>query len=72
MPGNILTVTYQIQINFGKTMKKIPNHMVTELQRLVPLIIDNVSDTKNTRVLNAIRITKKIIKKLDNLKDIEK
>lgn len=52
-------------------MKKIPNHMVTELQRLVPLIIDNVSDTKNTRVLNAIRITKKIIKKLDNLKDIE-
>lgn len=53
-------------------MKKIPNHMVTELQRLVQLIIDNVSDTKNTRVLNAIRITKKIIKKLDNLKDIEK
>lgn len=52
-------------------MKKIPNHTVTELQRLVPLIIDNVSDTKNTRVLNAIRITKKIIKKLDNLKDIE-
>lgn len=53
-------------------MKKIPNHMVTDLQRLVPLIIDNVSDTKNTRVLNAIRITKKIIKKLDNLKDFEK
>ena len=52
-------------------MKKIPNHMVTELQRLVPLIIDNVSATKNTRVLNAIRITKKIIKKLDNLKDID-
>ena len=58
---------YQIQINFGK----IPNYMVTELQRLVPLIIDNVSDTNNTRVLNAIRITKKIIKKLDNLKDID-
>ena len=53
-------------------MKKIPNHMVTELQRLVPLIIDNISDTKNTRVLNAIRITKKIVNKLDNLKDIEK
>lgn len=53
-------------------MKKIPNHMVTELQRLVPLIIDNVSETKNTRVPNAIRITKKIIKKLDNLKDFEK
>lgn len=53
-------------------MKKIPNHMVTELQRLVPLIIDNVSDTKNARVLNAIRITKKIVNKLDNLKDIEK
>lgn len=53
-------------------MKKISNHMVTELQRLVPLIIDNVSDTKNTRVLNAIRITKKIVNKLDNLKDIEK
>lgn len=53
-------------------MKKIPNHMVTELQRLVPLIIDNVSDTKNTRGLNAIRITKKIVNKLDNLKDIEK
>lgn len=52
-------------------MKKIPNHMVTELQRLVPLIIDNVLDTNNTRVLNAIRITKKIIKKLDNLKDID-
>lgn len=52
-------------------MKKIPNHMVTELQRLVPLIIDNVSETKNTRVLNAIRMTKNIIKKLDKLKDIE-
>ena len=46
--------------------------MVTELQRLVPLIIDNVSPTRNTRVLNAIRITKKIINKLNNLKDIEK
>lgn len=53
-------------------MKKIPNHMVTELQRLVSLIIDNVSETKNTRVLNAIRMTKNIIKKLDKLKDIEK
>ena len=60
-----------VALLLGKTMKKIPNHMVTELQRLVPLIIDNVSDTNNTRVLNAIRITKKIIKKLDNLKDID-
>lgn len=50
-------------------MKIIPNYVVNELIRLVPILIENVPPGQNTRVDNAIRLTKKLIKKLKNLKD---
>ena len=53
-------------------MKLIANNVVSELIRLVPVIIDSVPPGQSLRVENAIRITKKILKKLNNLKEIEK
>ncbi|MBQ7553304.1 MAG: hypothetical protein IJT46_02965 [Bacteroidaceae bacterium] len=53
-------------------MKLIANNVVSELIRLVPIIIDSVPPGQSLRVENAIRITKKILKKLNNLKEIEK
>lgn len=54
-------------------MKQIANNLVTELIRLVPIIIDSVpKQGQSLRVENAIRITRKILKRLNNLKDIEK
>ena len=53
-------------------MKLIANNMVSELIRLVPVIIDSVPPGQSLRVENAIRITRKILKRLNNLKDIEK
>lgn len=52
-------------------MKKIPNAMVAELIRLVPVLIANIPDRKNTRVVNAIRLTKNIINRLKKLENIE-
>lgn len=51
-------------------MKRISNSTVSELIRLVPVLIDNVPDSRSTRVVNAIRQTKLLLKKLDKLKDI--
>lgn len=53
-------------------MKLIANNMVSELIRLVPVIIDSVPPGQSLRVENAIRITKKILKRLNNLKQLEK
>lgn len=50
-------------------MKRIPNSVVSELIRLMPILIDNIPPGQSTRVDNAIRLTKKLIKKLKNLKD---
>lgn len=53
-------------------MKRIPNQVVSELIRLVPVLIENIPSGKSTRVDNAIRILKNILiklKKLENEKD---
>lgn len=50
-------------------MKRIPNQMVSELIRLVPVLIENIPPGKSTRVDNTVRLTKKIINKLKTLKD---
>ena len=42
-------------------MKRIPNSVVSELIRLVPILIANILPGQSTRVDNAIRLTKKII-----------
>ena len=55
--------------NTGGHMKRIPNSVVSELIRLIPILIDNIPPGQSTRVDNAIRLTKKLIKKLKNLKD---
>lgn len=50
-------------------MKRIPNNVVSELIRLLPVLIDNIPPGRSTRVDNAIRLTKKLIAKLKTLKD---
>lgn len=50
-------------------MKRIPNSVVSELIRLVSILIANIPPGQSTRVDNAIRLTKKIINKLKTLKD---
>jgi hypothetical protein len=50
-------------------MKRIPNQMVSELIRLVPVLIENIPPGKSTRVDNAVRLTKKIINRLKTLQD---
>lgn len=51
-------------------MKRISNSVVSELIRLVPVLIDNIPETRNTRLINAVRQTKLLLKKLEKLKDI--
>ncbi len=53
-------------------MKIIANSMVSELIRLIPVIIESVPPGQSLRVQNAIRIVRKITKKLNNLKEFEK
>lgn len=50
-------------------MKLIPNQVVSELIRLIPVLIENIPSGRSTRVDNAIRLTKIIINKLKKLKD---
>lgn len=64
-----LNVDIPTRINIGEAMKRIPNSVVSELIRLVPILIANIPPGQSTRVDNAIRLTKKIINKLKTLKD---
>jgi hypothetical protein len=50
-------------------MKMIPNQIVSELIRLLPVLIEHIPPGQSTRVDNAIRIIKKIINRLKLLKD---
>lgn len=50
-------------------MKRIPNAVVSELIRLIPVLINAIPPGQSLRVQNAIRITNKLIKKLKTLKD---
>lgn len=50
-------------------MKKIPNQTVSELIRLVPVLIENIPPGRSTRVENTVRLVKRIINKLKTLED---
>lgn len=62
---------FQILIVIGKAMKRIPNAVVSELIRLVPVLIEHIPPGQSLRVKNAIRLTKKLINKLKSLKDVQ-
>ena len=51
-------------------MKQISNSIVSELIRLLPVLIDHVPPGQSLRVQNAIRLIRQILKKLDKLKDV--
>ena len=54
-------------------MKRIPNYMVSELIRLIPVLIRSIpTEGQSLHVVNANRLTKNITKKLKSLKDEEK
>lgn len=49
-------------------MRNVPNDMVTTLLRCLPVILENVDASKgSTKLLNAIRLTKKEITKLQKI-----
>ena len=49
-------------------MRKVPNDMVTTLLRCLPVILENVDDSNgSTKLLNAIRLTRIEIKRLQKI-----
>ena len=54
-------------------MRPVPNEIVTTQIRYLPQILENVQiDSGNTRLINAVRLTKRIIprlKKIENEKN---
>ena len=50
-------------------MKKIPNYVVDELIRLIPVLIAATPPDCSLRVINAKRLLTKLTKKLKTLKD---
>ena len=50
-------------------MIQVPNNVVTDLVRHIPMILELLPEDTSTRVYNAMRITKKNIQKLRRLSD---
>lgn len=51
-------------------MKQVPNDIISTLLRCLPVIIENVVIPKgNTRVYNAVRLTRKIIQRLNKIQN---
>lgn len=53
-------------------MRIIPNDIVQTLLRTLPLILDNMNDEsvrKKFRLNNAVRLTKKIVKRLEKIEN---
>ena len=48
------------------SMKQVPNDIVSSLVRLLPVVIE-ATDTSTNKVYNAVRMTRKIIKRLNNI-----
>lgn len=44
-------------------MRNVPNDIVSSLVRLLPVIIES-TDTSSNKVYNAVRLTRKILKRL--------
>ena len=48
-------------------MKNVPDYILKELVRLLPVLIDNIDvDGRNTRLYNAVRLVKILIKNVWN------
>lgn len=53
-------------------MRTIPNDIVQTLLRTLPLILDNMNDEAvqtKLRLNNAVRLTKKIVKRLEKIEN---
>ena len=48
------------------SMKQVPNDIVSSLVRLLPVVIE-ATDTSTNKVYNAVRMTRKIIKRLKKI-----
>ena len=70
MGVNTLELKYPTPINIGElTMIQVPNNVVTDLVRHIPMILELFPYNTSTRVYNAVRLTKKNIQKLKKLSD---
>lgn len=51
-------------------MRPIPNYILSTLLRHLPLILENVQiDSGNTRLINAVRLIKRIIPRLQKIEN---
>ena len=48
------------------SMKQVPNDIVSSLVRLLPVVIE-ATDTSTNKVYNAVRMTRKIVKRLKKI-----
>ena len=65
-----MELKYPTPIDIGElTMVQVPNNVVTDLVRHIPMILELLPDNTSTRVYNAVRLTKKNIQKLKKLSD---
>ena len=70
MGVNTLELKYPTPINIGElTMIQVPNNVVADLVRHIPMILELLPDNTSTLVYNAVRLTKKNIQKLKKLSD---
>lgn len=54
-------------------MRSVPNDIVTSLLRHIPLLIDRIEvPIRDTKLHNAVRITKKAMKRLKKIEDESK
>ena len=51
-----------------KKMRDVPNDIVSSLVRLLPVIIES-TDTSSNKVYNAVRLTRKILKRLTRIEN---
>lgn len=51
-------------------MKSVPDYILKDLVRLLPVLIENINvDGRNTRLYNAVRQVKILIKKISKIID---
>lgn len=48
-------------------MIQVPDNTISQLVRHLPMIISQLHDIENTRLYNAVRLTKKNLRKLEKL-----
>lgn len=53
-------------------MRQVPNDIISTLQRTLPIILGNLDEEamkKNLRLYNAVRLTNKILKRLNKIEN---